>query len=77
VRDRALRRCHDSAMTQTPAQTPTETPGGSVGCDVCGFLIDVRLQDAHDAWHRADDRRWDELMAAVRDLQQPVRGAAS
>ena len=50
-----------------------ERPGGSVGCDVCGVLIDAAKADVHDAWHRVEKERFEDLTRAVRELTDLVR----
>jgi hypothetical protein len=50
-----------------------ELPGGTVGCDVCGFLIDAAKAAAHDAWHRVEKERFEDLTQAVRELTDLVR----
>jgi hypothetical protein len=50
-----------------------ERPGGSVGCDVCGVLIDAAKAPAHDAWHRVEKERFEDLTQAVRELTDFVR----
>jgi hypothetical protein len=59
-------RCHDAVMA--------EPPGGSVGCDVCGFLLDATKVSVHDAWHRLEDERFDRLTRALEELLDLVRG---
>jgi hypothetical protein len=49
-----------------------EPPGGSVGCDMCGVLLDAAKTAAHDAWHRAEEERFDRLARAVRELIRRV-----
>jgi hypothetical protein len=46
----------------------TELPGGSTGCDVCGVLLDAALVSTHDAWHRLEQERFDQLMQAITAL---------
>ena len=60
-----VRRCHDGIMV--------EPPGGTVGCDVCGVLLDAAKTAAHDAWHRAEEERFDRLARAVRELIDLMR----
>ncbi len=50
-----------------------ERPGGSAGCDVCGVLIDAAKAGVHDAWHRAEKERFEDLTRAVRELTDVVR----
>jgi hypothetical protein len=52
-------RCHDSPMAEP------ETPGGTVGCDVCGVLLDATKVSAHESWHRVEEDRYDNLLRAV------------
>jgi hypothetical protein len=49
-----------------------EPPGGSVGCDVCGLLLDATKVSEHEAWHSAEDERFDQLLRAVRELAELV-----
>jgi hypothetical protein len=48
-------------------------PGGTVGCDVCGTLTDAAKVTEHDAWHRAENDRFDRLVQEVRELSELVR----
>jgi hypothetical protein len=50
-----------------------ERPGGSAGCDVCGVLIDAAKAGVHDAWHRLEKERFEDLTRAVRELTDVVR----
>jgi hypothetical protein len=50
-----------------------EPRGGTVGCDVCGVLLDAAKTAAHDAWHRAEEERFDRLARAVRELIDLMR----
>ncbi len=50
-----------------------ERPGGSAGCDVCGVLIDAAKAGVHDAWHRLEKERLEDLTRAVRELTDVVR----
>jgi hypothetical protein len=52
-----------------------ELPGGSVGCDVCGVLLDAVKVAVHEAWHRAEQERFEGLTRAVRELTDLVRGS--
>jgi hypothetical protein len=49
-----------------------ELPGGTVGCDVCGVLIDAAKAPAHDAWHPVENERFEDLTRAVRELTDLV-----
>lgn len=51
----------------------TETPGGTVGCDVCGIVLDAAKVSVHSAWHRAEDERFARLNQALRELVELVR----
>jgi hypothetical protein len=62
-------RCDDAAMA--------EPPGGTVGCDVCGLLLDAQKAAAHAAWHRAEEERFDRLTQAVLELVDLVRDRRS
>jgi hypothetical protein len=50
-----------------------ERPGGSVGCDVCGVLLDAEKVSVHDAWHRAEEERFEHLAQALRELTNLIR----
>ena len=51
----------------------TELPGGTVGCDVCGVLLDAASVSTHAAWHRLEQERFDELMRAITALADQGR----
>jgi hypothetical protein len=52
-----------------------ETPGGTVGCDVCGIDLVQEHADAHRAWHQDREERLDQLIRAVEELIAELRGA--
>ena len=45
-----------------------EAPGGTVGCDVCGLLLDEDRASAHRAWHRAEEERFQDLLRMIQEL---------
>jgi len=51
-----------------------ETPGGTVGCDVCGILLAADKVEAHRAWHRTEVERFDRLTRQVQELVDQLRG---
>jgi hypothetical protein len=40
---------------------------------VCGVLIDAAKAGVHDAWHRVEKERVEDLTRAVRELTDVVR----
>jgi hypothetical protein len=50
----------------------TELPGGTVGCDVCGVLLDAEAP-LHNAWHQTEDERLEGLAQTLRELFEMVR----
>ena len=63
----------DSATQEGHHERVPERPGGSVGCDVCGIVLDAEKVSAHDAWHRVDEERFERLDQALRELLDLVR----
>jgi hypothetical protein len=51
----------------------TETPGGTVGCDVCGVLLDAGKVTLHSEWHRTEAERLEGLAQTLRELVAMVR----
>ena len=60
------RRCNDAVIAKLP--------GGRVGCDVCGLLLDAAKASTHEAWHRTEEERLDRLIRAVGELVDLARG---
>ena len=55
----------------------TEAPGGTVGCDVCGVLLDATKASVHDAWHRRDEERFNRLLEMVQELVRVLPASRS
>jgi hypothetical protein len=52
-----------------------ETPGGTVGCDVCGVLLVEDGVEVHRAWHRTEEERFELLNRSVQELFDQPRGS--
>ena len=63
------------AWKGTITSVMTEAPGGTVGCDVCGILLDVTRASIHDAWHRREEDRLNRLLEMVQELVRVLPGS--
>jgi len=52
----------------------TEPPGGTVGWDVCGVLLDATKASVHDAWHRREEDRFNRLLEMAQELVRLLPG---
>jgi hypothetical protein len=65
------------ARNGTITAVVTEPPGGTVGCDVCGVLLDASKASVHDAWHQKEEERLNQLLEMVQELVRVLPGSRS
>jgi len=53
--------------------TSDETPGGTVGCDVCGLSLAAVKVSAHRAWHKAEEDRLNRLEESLQAIADQLR----